>query len=265
MAKKLVGIMIFLCVVLAGGIVYIRGQADHTGPEITDGGSEITVYTPDVTDADLLKGMSAIDEKDGDVSDTLTVESVYSVDDSSVVVTYAAKDDDNNITKYKRTMEAEMPAEDPDSDDSDEDETDEDETDGEASDGTEAEEADADGEENGETDEAATPTPEPEQEQDEAEVLKQEQEAEAESMPEQNPRIHLTEYLVKLPVGSAWNPLDYVSEITDDQDDTYALWRKIQVADEVSTAAAGTYECTYYVVDSQNNVSNNAVIKVIVE
>lgn len=256
MAKKLVGIMIFLCVVLAGTIVYIRGQADHTGPEITDSGSEISVYTPDVTDADLLEGMSAIDEKDGDVSDTLTVESVYSVDDSSVVVTYAAKDDDNNITKYKRTMEAEMPAEDPDSDDSDEDKTD-----GEASDGTEAEESDADGEASGETDEAVMPTPE----QDEAEVLKQEQEAEADSMPEQNPRIYLTEYLVRIPVGGSWNPLDYVSEITDDQDDTYALWRKIQVADEVSTAAAGTYECTYYVVDSQNNVSNNAVIKVIVE
>lgn len=256
MAKKLVGIMIFLCVVLAGTIVYIRGQADHIGPEITDSGSEITVYTPDVTDADLLEGMSAIDEKDGDVSDTLTVESVYSVDDSSVVVTYAAKDNDNNITKYKRTMEAEMPAEDPDSDDSDEDETD-----GEASDGTEAQETEADGEAGGETDEAVTPTPE----QDEAEVLKQEQEAEAESMPEQNPRIYLTEYLVRIPVGGSWNPLDYVSEITDDQDDMYALWRKIQVADEVSTAAAGTYECTYYVVDSQNNVSNNAVIKVIVE
>ena len=149
-----------------------------------------------------------------------------------------------------------MPAEDPDSDDSDEDETD-----GEASDGTEAQETEADGEAGGETDEAVTPTPE----QDEAEVLKQEQEAEAESMPEQNPRIYLTEYLVRIPVGGSWNPLDYVSEITDDQDDMYALWRKIQVADEVSTAAAGTYEGTYYVVDSQNNVSNNAVIKVIVE
>ena len=97
-----------------------------------------------------------------------------------------------------------------------------------------------------------TPTQTPPE--DEAEVLKEEQEAEAAAMPSQNPRIYLTDYLVTLSVGASWNPLDYVSEITDDADDTFALWRKIQVADEVNTSAAGTYECTYYVIDSQGNI-----------
>ena len=51
-----------------------------------------------------VKGIKAIDDKDGDVSDSLTVESVYEVDDSNVVVTYVAKDASNNIAKLKRNM-----------------------------------------------------------------------------------------------------------------------------------------------------------------
>ena len=39
MAKKIIGIMIFLCVILAGATLYIEGQEDHTGPEIIDDGS----------------------------------------------------------------------------------------------------------------------------------------------------------------------------------------------------------------------------------
>ena len=106
MAKKIIGIMIFLCVILAGATLYIEGQEDHTGPEIIDDGSADLIYSPDMSETELLEGISAIDDKDGDVSDTLTVESVYEIDDSSVVVSYAAKDNYNNITKYKRTLKA---------------------------------------------------------------------------------------------------------------------------------------------------------------
>lgn len=257
MAKKNVGIMIFLCVVLAGAIIYIEGQEDHTGPEIIADSSSDLVYSPDMSEAELLEGISAVDEKDGDVSDTLTVESVYETDDSSVVISYAAKDNDNNITKYKRTMKAENTEEDEEGEDSPAEENGSSE---ETAENTE-DVSEESGEETEETVAAPTATPK----QDEAESLRQEQEALADAMPSQNPRIYLTEYLVKIPVGSSWEPLDYVSEIEDDQDDMYALWRKIQVSGSVDTSAAGTYECTYNVMDSQNNDSNHAVIKVIVE
>ncbi len=257
MAKKIIGIMIFLCVILAGATLYIEGQEDHTGPEIIDDGSVDLIYSPDMSETELLEGISAIDDKDGDVSDTLTVESVYEIDDSSVVVSYAAKDNDNNITKYKRTLKAENTKE----DEEDEDSPAKDEGSSEETSENTEDKAEQSGEETAET--AASPTEAPKQ--DEAETLRQEQEALADAMPSQNPRIYLTEYLVKIPVGSSWNPLDHVSEIEDDQDDMYALWRKIQVVDNVNPSAAGTYECTYNVVDSQNNDSNHATIKVIVE
>ena len=208
-----------------------------------------------MTEPELLEGMSAIDEKDGDVSDTLTVESVYNVDDSTVVVSYAAKDNDNNVTKFKRTLKAEP---------KDEEDEPEEETEETSSDSAESSE-DSAGDEKDDNSENVSMTPTQTPPEDEAEVLKEEQEAEAAAMPSQNPRIYLTDYLVTLSVGAPWNPLDYVSEITDDADDTFALWRKIQVADEVNTSAAGTYECTYYVIDSQGNISNNATIRVVVE
>ena len=108
-----------------------------------------------------------------------------------------------------------------------------------------------------------TPTPTPEV--DEAAAEKEKQESEANAMSDQNPRIYLKDYLIKVPVGTSVDLLSYVSEIKDDSDDVYTLWRKVQITGEVNSAVPGTYKCTYYVIDSQNNISNNAVLTVIVE
>ena len=99
----------------------------------------------------------------------------------------------------------------------------------------------------------------------EAAAEKEKQEAEANAMSDQNPRIYLKDYLIKVPVGTSVDLLSYVSEIKDDSDDVYTLWRKVQITGEVNSAVPGTYKCTYYVIDSQNNISNNAVLTVIVE
>ena len=94
---------------------------------------------------------------------------------------------------------------------------------------------------------------------------KKKNKAEANAMSDQNPRIYLKDYLIKVPVGTSVDLLSYVSEIKDDSDDAYALWRKVQITGEVNSTVPGTYKCTYYVIDSQNNISNNAVLTVIVE
>lgn len=66
-----------------------------------------------------------------------------------------------------------------------------------------------------------TPTPTPEV--DEAAAEKEKQEAEANAMSDQNPRIYLKDYLIKVPVGTSVDLLSYVSEIKDDSDDVYTL------------------------------------------
>ena len=66
-------------------------------------------------------------------------------------------------------------------------------------------------------------------------------------------------------MGTSVDRLSYVKEITDDSDNVYDLWTKIQITGTLDVFTAGTYECTYYVVDSDGNISNQAVLKYIVE
>ena len=243
MSKKWVTLLLVVCIGLAGGVGFMRMNADTEGPEIVFTSEAPSVYRSDMSNEELLTGVTATDRKDGDVSSSLTVESVYEIDDSHVAVTYTAKDNSNNITKQKYEMEM---------DPSDA--------------GKASEDTSAFGEKTDNADVAAveeTPTPTPEV--DEAAAEKEKQEAEANAMSDQNPRIYLKDYLIKVPVGTSVDLLSYVSEIKDDSDDVYTLWRKVQITGEVNSAVPGTYKCTYYVIDSQNNISNNAVLTVIVE
>lgn len=259
MAKKWIAVMLVVCVGLGAGVVYMREQSDRKGPEIICSDQAVTAYDPDMTDAQLLEGVKATDDKDGDVSDSLTVESVYEVDDSNVVVTYVAKDSANNITKMKRNLSTDP--------DKMKDSTKQDKP---AEEAAEAEPTPVPVEnvETGDTsldtqseDEALTPTPEA---SDPASQAAAEQEKLADAMPAQSPRIYLSEYYVTASIGSSVNLLSYVKDIQDDKDNISELWRRIQINGQVNTAVAGTYTCTYYVVDSEGNMSNTAELTVVV-
>ena len=277
MSKKWVALLLVACVALAGGVVYVRMNADTKGPERIISDNAGTLYRPDMNNEELLAGVTATDDKDGDVSPSLTVESVYEVDDTHVIITYTAKDSSNNITKQKYEMEMDSSSAPKNSNDNSGFGEKTDDADAEATTGVDTEQSkesetmadsdkssDAGDNSSVEEDEReGTPTPTPEV--DEAAAEKEKQEAEADAMPAQNPRIYLSDYLIKVPVGTSVDLLSYVSEIKDDSDDVYTLWRKVQITGEVNSAVPGTYKCTYYVIDSQNNISNNAVLTVIVE
>ena len=253
MSKKWVALLLVVCIGLAGGVGFMRMNADTEGPEIVFTSEAPSVYRSDMSNEELLTGVTATDRKDGDVSSSLTVESVYEIDDSHVAVTYTAKDNSNNITKQKYEMEM---------DPSDAGKASEDTSAfGEKTDNADSADHAEENADVAAVEETPTPTPEV----DEAAAEKEKQEAEANAMSDQNPRIYLKDYLIKVPVGTSVDLLSYVSEIKDDSDDTYALWRKVQITGEVNSTVPGTYKCTYYVIDSQNNISNNAVLTVIVE
>ena len=269
MSKKWVALLLVVCIGLAGGVGFMRMNADTEGPEIVFTSEAPSVYRSDMSNEELLTGVTATDRKDGDVSSSLTVESVYEIDDSHVAVTYTAKDNSNNITKQKYEMEMDPSDAGKASEDTSAFGEKTDNADSAATTGVDAEqsknpEAAHHAEENADVaavEETPTPTPEV----DEAAAEKEKQEAEANAMSDQNPRIYLKDYLIKVPVGTSVDLLSYVSEIKDDSDDVYTLWRKVQITGEVNSAVPGTYKCTYYVIDSQNNISNNAVLTVIVE
>ena len=265
MAKKWIAVFLVICIGLGAGVVYMREQSDRQAPEIICTDETAAEYNPGMSDAQLLKGIKAIDDKDGDVSDSLTVESVYEVDDSNVVVTYVAKDASNNIAKLKRNMSTD-PEKMKESRENDDD----------TSEGTEptpvpvedVETGDSSPEESdsGEAsaDDGLTPTPTPAGD-DIASQTAAEQEKMADDMPAQYPKIYLNEYYIKTSVGSSVDLLSNVKEIKDDTDNVSELWRRIQINGQVNTYTPGTYTCSYYVVDSAGNMSNTAELTVIVQ
>ena len=236
-------------------------RSDRTPPVISVS-SQMTC-DPELTDAELLAGVVARDETDGDVSGSLVVESyTFDPQTGTGIVVYAARDGSNNVGKFTRTLEAPegFAAED-----------------GFAPPITEtATEAEIDTltvtvterkagvEEETET-ESETET---ETETETAAETETETETETEEMQETNPgapKLTLTQHSVHLKKGDTFNPVAYVSAIEDDYDNIYNLWRDIQVTGEYDTTEEGTYTLHYYVVDSFGNMSNRERFTMIVE
>lgn len=99
------------CIILVSVILvfmaywaYRQAREDSVGPEITVTGEllELSVEDPDSV---LLQGVTAYDKKDGDVTSSVLVESVYGItDENTVTVTYAAFDRSGNVTKTQRQV-----------------------------------------------------------------------------------------------------------------------------------------------------------------
>lgn len=275
MAKKLAVLMTIVCIGLAAFVVNMKLAEDNESPEITFSNDSLT-YKSSMSDAELLEDVRAIDNKDGDVSASLTIEDIYSVSDEDIVVVYVAKDNSNNISKAKRLLKGE--------------ELQEEEVSSElaenliSEDGLEASENGLETSEDsaveavsgnvGLDDTTVTPTPfegVPVEDKTEADVAREEQEALADNMPAGCPKIYLTDYWIEVPVGTTIDAVSYVKDIIDESENFYELSKKIQIYDSngnqpgvnISFPAAGTYEYTFFVVDNQSNASNSAKLTVV--
>ncbi|MBR2746536.1 MAG: hypothetical protein IKD99_07460 [Erysipelotrichaceae bacterium] len=99
--------VIFLVVSLLaflGYKIYNRMIIDKTPPIVTAPES-ILEASVSVTDNDLLRGVKAEDNKAGDVSDTLIVEKLSSIDsENNRIIYYIALDQNNNVGRAQRTV-----------------------------------------------------------------------------------------------------------------------------------------------------------------
>lgn len=87
-----------------GYLALSRSAQDHIGPEITFDSQQIQVSVKDSEDA-LLKGVTAMDDRDGDVTNLVVVEGISKISsDHTVKVTYAAFDAAGNVTKAQREV-----------------------------------------------------------------------------------------------------------------------------------------------------------------
>ncbi len=262
MKKFLVVLLVIICIGLGAGVVFLRGSEDNEGPKITFEEGKDTKYSSDMTKDELLQKVKAYDEKDGDVTDSLTVETMYPKNDGKeMTIIFVAKDKSNNVTKKEFTMEAsDGNAENPDLGLIDPDAVDEDA----ATDSTEADSTDSQDVVVADSADTASADTQNGEESLEAQAQKTQEDKIAQLSP-QDPKMYLNTYYVEVPVGTVLDKLSYVKDIQDDVDTTSDLFKKIQITGDVNTGAAGTYELTYYVVDSNGNSSNGAVLTVVVK
>ena len=76
MKKGITAILILVCLLLGAATVVLRLTDDSTPPEIHFQENQVTYTEGGAYDA-LLEGVTATDNRDGDVTDTLVVERVY--------------------------------------------------------------------------------------------------------------------------------------------------------------------------------------------
>ena len=106
MSKRAITVILaVLCIAGIGSSVFVYLGRDRKGPVIQVPAEQIS-YREGAETKELLKGVTAIDDRDGDVSDSLLVEKVLPSDDGSTAqVIYAAMDKSNNVTKAYRSVE----------------------------------------------------------------------------------------------------------------------------------------------------------------
>lgn len=98
-------VLTVLCVILfAVYCIWMEASRDETAPVIVVEGDVISLSVHDGQET-LLKGVTAWDEQDGDVTELLVVEGISAIREGNhSTVTYAAFDRAGNVTKAQRTV-----------------------------------------------------------------------------------------------------------------------------------------------------------------
>lgn len=219
MKEKIVGIIsavlaVVFIIVIAIGLV----SMDRKGPEITYPKDAVVTYEEGADKSILLKDVTAFDEKDGDVTDSLVVEGVYDFNNGIAKVVYVARDHSKNMVKTERMINYIKP----------EPEVKEEETteEGEAS-------AEGNGVANGEGNTQV-----------------------ADPNAAKRPKLVLTTHEATVTAGSEFNSLEYINEVSDDVDSAYTLFRRIYIVGDYDLNTPGTYQLTFCVTDSEGYTGN---------
>ena len=238
-AKKIVAVVGAIDVVLLVVCLVLYLGKDRKGPEIFFDEEEQIEYAEGMDEALLLEGVTAVDEKDGDVSDSLLVEKVAGTNGKEVIVTYVARDGANNVGKASRAFTVVgsygggdiLPVEEEAFETGDisvtEDTTEiELESNAEGSSGDEERQDENQGEGNNEGEPAGP-----------------------------NPVLVLNADVIETKKGVAPNWNEVIETMSDDKDDYNTLYNNLKLEGQVKLNEAGEYPVTLYTVDTDGNKS----------
>ncbi len=101
---KIFIVCLFTASVAFAVFVRFTNKTDTAAPEISCSADVVSASVND-TDKDLLKYVSAVDSKDGDISSSVIVEAISPfISENSAKITYSVCDSDNNVTKLEKDI-----------------------------------------------------------------------------------------------------------------------------------------------------------------
>lgn len=227
----LLAVCVFFSVIIAA--MYLT--SDRTAPVITVDESKVKPYSAEQGEEVLKSYAKAVDANDGDVSSSIVIENIYVMPDMTrAKVIFAARDHNNNVSKYSYMIAYEASQE--------EIEAKEQLTQAETTTAAEAETT------------TAADSSKNTSKTTEAEKTTADSEAETTAG---GPKLVLSATEATVEAGNSFNVMKYISSITDDKDTEDTLSRRIIVNGTYSTSKSGTYTLDVYCTDSDLNESNH--------
>lgn len=220
--EKLVAVLIAGCLVLGGAALIVRGTQDRQAPVIKVKKADIT-YQEGQGYGELLKGVSAKDNRDGDVTDDVFVDRIVPIKDGKAIVYYGVMDKAKNVGTAQRKVNY-----------------------------LESGSSQADA-----ASKSENPAPEDaNQSQDTAAHQEDTSKENNDLIPTgEAPVIALTTDQVTIEAGTEFDLMSVVKGVADNSDDADTLSTRISVDGEYDVSTPGSYTLQYYVIDSDGNTS----------
>lgn len=236
---------IWTCI-LIGGFTAIMLMEDRKGPTITVNSSDI-VYKQGEDKDSLLSFVTAMDEKDGDVTESVMVADILPLlDRSSAKVVYVAEDKSNNVAKKEVFVTYEPLEETP-----------------QVSAATEGEAVVAFNTSSGDTKNVAGENETISGGADRNEET--EKGSEEEEAKEANPTLILVSNEHSIERREEFEPKDRIESVSDDKDLVNYLMEHITVVGNYDVNTRGDYVLMYYATDSDGNESERLYLVLTVE
>ena len=254
--RVVTGLLTAGCIALAGAGYMTYKNQDRTAPEIKVDQSKKIAYTEGEDYGKLLEGVTAQDDKDGDLTSEVFVEKVVPVSKKKAVVYYGVTDKAKNVGTASREVTyqategsdaAEETAQDTASEDGSEDTTQK--TD----------------EKSAKKKSKKTKTKKTAEEKKAEETAQDAAAADQQSVDQQSgtlqpngtrPAMKLAGEAKTIARGTSFNALNEVTDAVDDKDDRDTLFRGLHIDGNYNVNQAGTYTLQYYVQDSDGNTSD---------
>lgn len=248
--RVVTGLLTAGCIALAGAGYMTYKNQDRTAPEIKVDQSKKIAYTEGEDYGKLLEGVTAQDDKDGDLTSEVFVEKVVPVSKKKAVVYYGVTDKAKNVGTASREVTYQAAEDSGVAEDTAQDTASEDTTQ--------------------KTDEKSEKKTKKKSKKAKAKKTAEEKKAEetaqdAAAADQQSgtlqpngtrPAMKLAGEAKTIARGTSFNALNEVTDAVDDKDDRDTLFRGLHIDGNYNVNQAGTYTLQYYVQDSDGNTSD---------